>query len=51
VQTVILPPLKFAPNKMKFSSLAVALALSTSATAEVYFKEQFNDDVSEIFNE
>jgi len=29
---------------MKFSSLAVALALSTPAAAEVYFKEQFNDE-------
>ena len=36
---------------MKFSFLAAATLLSASqVSAEVYFKEQFNDDVSGFFN-
>lgn len=31
---------------MKVLSLALSAALAASASAEVYFKEQFNDDVS-----
>jgi hypothetical protein len=30
---------------MKFSSLVIAAALSVPAAAEIYFKEQFNDEV------
>ena len=30
---------------MKFSSLAILAALSTPVAAEIYFKEQFNDEV------
>jgi len=30
---------------MKFSTLAIVAALTTPVAAEIYFKEQFNDEV------
>ena len=32
-------------NKMKFALLAAAALTGSTANAEIYFKEQFNDDV------
>lgn len=35
---------------MKFSSLAVSLAMIGSVSAEIFFKEQFNDEVRRFPN-